>query len=377
MKSLGIYIHIPFCEHKCPYCDFVSYDGKSALMASYTECLVRQIMEYAPFTRGYSVNTVYIGGGTPTCLDGRLLSKLLTAIKKGFTLADGVEFTCEANPHSALADKLKILRRGGVNRLSLGLQSAQSEELKVLGRIHTYEDFVSSFKAARQEGFDNINVDLMFAVPGQTMASMEDTLSKVISLSPEHVSAYSLTINENTPYYAMRDTLPLSDEELDRDLYKLTIDTLEAHGYEQYEISNFAKPGRRSRHNLRYWNCEEYIGLGCSAHSYFSGKRFAFLPDIDKYIDAVKNGRAIVSEVMDIAPNEMVGEYIMLRFRLRDGIDVADFDRLFGFSFETAFAPQIEKYMKSGHLKKSCGRYSLTLEGMNISNYIISDFLEY
>lgn len=373
--KLGLYLHLPFCERKCQYCDFNSYDNKRDRQADYIAALIRQMMDYAPFVEDYTVDTVYIGGGTPSCVAPKLLNLLLTAMNKAFHLAPDAEISCEANPHSAMGKVLKVLKKGGVNRLSFGFQSADALELQTLGRLHSLQDAKESFALARKLGFSNINLDVMFSIPGQTKESLLRTLSEVIALGPEHISAYSLQLEPGTPFYERRGELDLPDENTDRERYELVIDRLKAAGYEQYEISNFAKPGFRCRHNLRYWNCDSYIGLGCGAHSYFEGKRFSFLRDIDAYIAQVQSGGKLVDEMLDVPPNEMVGEYLMLRLRLTDGIDSGEFRRRFGFCFETAFERQIGRFCGSGHMKKEGTRYYLTTEGFHISNYIISAFV--
>jgi oxygen-independent coproporphyrinogen-3 oxidase len=378
MKPLGIYIHLPFCESKCYYCDFVSYPDKEALQGKYTEALLRQMMEYAPYAKDYLVDTIYIGGGTPTCVDKRFLKIILEGIRAGFHVAPDAEITCEANPSSSLKPTLKALKEAGVNRLSFGLQSVIEEELSDLGRLHDFPDFVRAYRDARDLGFDNISVDIMFSLPKQTPEKLKNTLDAVISMGPEHVSAYSLKIEQGTKFYEWykEGLLEVPNDEEDRELYELCVSTLEQAGYHQYEISNFAKEGRESRHNLKYWNCEEYIGLGCNAHSYFGGKRFSFVPEIEVYLNQVLNGGKCIKELVEIPYEDVVNEYIMLKLRLNEGINDKVFQERFGFRFSVAFQPQIEKYMATGHMKKEGDNYALTLEGFNISNYIIADFIE-
>ncbi len=377
-KKLGLYIHLPFCESKCYYCDFVSYADKEAWQGKYIEAIIRQMIEYAPYTSDYVVDTVYIGGGTPTCVKREYLKILLQAICTGFHLAPDVEFTCECNPSSSLRSTLEVLKEGGVNRLSFGLQSVIDEELQKLGRLHDFSDFVKVYHDARDLGFDNISVDVMFSLPDQNKEKLKNTLDTVIAMGPEHISAYGLKIEMGTRFYELykEGALNLPNDEEDRQLYELCVHTLENAGYRQYEISNFARPGRESQHNLKYWNCEEYIGLGCNAHSYFQGKRFSFLPEIDVYLNQVLNGGKCIKDLVEIPYEDTVNEYIMLRLRLNEGICDETFFNRFGFHFSTAFRPRIDKYVATGHMTEKDGKYALTLEGFNISNYIIADFME-
>jgi oxygen-independent coproporphyrinogen-3 oxidase len=374
-KKLSLYIHIPFCEKKCDYCDFNSFDDQSEKMKDYVEALIAQIKEYSSSVKSYEIDTVYIGGGTPTFLPLPLLAKIIRTVKKCFYLSPSVEFTCEANPKSALAKTLITLKKEGVNRLSLGLQSADDEELKALGRIHTWQEFNTCFDDAKKAGFSNINVDIMFSLPGQTESVLQHTLARVIAKEPTHISCYSLTICKNTPFGQHVDNLNLPNEEEDRNLYQLCNDVLEDAGYHRYEISNFSQNGFSSRHNYKYWNCEEYLGLGAGAHSYFGQKRFSFPGELDTYITGVNTGTLKALDMMDVPYEESVGEYIMLRLRTTEGIDNSVFLSRFRFSFEETYRSLIDKFIASGHIKKEKGCFFLTLEGINISNYIISEFL--
>ena len=288
----------------------------------------------------------------------------------------------EVNPGTADLSLFKMMRRCGVNRISMGLQSADNRELAALSRCHTRQEFVDSFRLARQAGFDNISVDLMFGIPGQTMASLLKSLSFVMMLEPEHVSLYNLKIEPGTPFYENRNELRavLPSEEVEFEMYRAAIDALEKRGYLQYEISNFARFGYRCLHNLKYWNCEEYLGFGVSAHSYFNSNRFAFIDSVDRYIAAVKDKNSpvtVTKESETLEARERMGEYIMLRFRLADGIGSVDFARRFGVSFESLYGRKIEKYVKDGFIEKREGSYALTPAGMFVSNYILSDILEF
>lgn len=376
-KKLGLYIHIPFCEKKCSYCDFNSYENNSQLYEAYINAIIWQLNQYKLSLDDYVVDTIYIGGGTPSILPHKLLKKLIKAIKESCTISKMVEFTMEVNPASGLKKTLKKIKKYGVNRLSIGLQSADDTELSSLGRIHNLSDFETCYNTARQLGFNNISIDLMFSLPNQSLESFRKSLNYVISKNPEHISVYSLKVEENTPFYQIKDTLNLPDEDTDREMYELCVNKLSNDGYEQYEISNFAKAGYQSAHNLKYWNCQEYLGLGSGAHSYFTNKRFSFIPLPSQFIENIKNDEDITEDVYQVAPDQRVYEYIMLGFRLNRGIDTTHFSNFYKRDFEDMFKPQLEKYLKSGHIKKSGLNYHLTLDGMSISNYIISDFVDF
>ncbi len=382
-KRLGIYVHVPFCISKCAYCDFNSFVPKSeTVMTEYVDAVISHMADYREAGRGYVADSVYFGGGTPTALPQRELRRLLSSVSKNFDVSKKAEFTVEVNPGTADLSLFKMMRRCGVNRISMGLQSADNRELAALSRCHTRQEFVDSFRLARQAGFDNISVDLMFGIPGQTTASLLKSLSFVMMLEPEHVSLYNLKIEPGTPFYKNRDELRavLPSEEIEFEMYRAAIEALEKRGYLQYEISNFARFGYRCLHNLKYWNCEEYLGFGVSAHSYFNSNRFAFIDRVDRYIAAVKDKNSpvtVTKESETLEARERMGEYIMLRFRLNDGIGSVDFARRFGVSFESLYGRKIEKYVKDGFVEKREGSYALTPAGMFVSNYILSDILEF
>jgi len=382
-KRLGLYIHIPFCKSKCAYCDFNSAVPQNAeLITKYVDALIAHMESYREAARVYEPDTVFIGGGTPTSIPKEELTRLIRAIKKNFNLTKRAEFTVEANPATVTYSTLVKLRRMGVNRISMGLQSAHENELKALSRLHSRKDFVQSFKMAREAKIDNINVDLMFGIPHQTYNSLMHTLRYLTSLEPDHISLYDLKIERGTPfannYEEIRPLLP--DEDTEADMYLGAIELLRDKGYLQYEISNFARPGKMCLHNLKYWNCDEYLGFGVSAHSYFNGNRFSFTPDIEKYIDGVtvKESKVKITENLEsVEERERMGEYIMLRLRLAEGIDGREFTRRFGFSFEALYGSKCQRFVRGGFMTMSNGKYALTPAGMFISNYIISDILEF
>ena len=382
-KRLGIYVHVPFCASKCAYCDFNSFvpdDGE--IVTRYVDALCAQMKDYRDSGKNYVADTVYIGGGTPTSVDPRELKRIITAVRRNFDVSKKAEFTVEVNPGTASYSTFRMLKRAGVTRISMGLQSADNRELHLLSRCHTRQDFVESFRAARQAGFDNISVDLMFGIPAQTPDSLMKSLNFVMRMEPEHISLYNLKIEPGTPFYENRlEIAPiLPDEDTEFEMYSRAVEALASRGYMQYEISNFSRFGYRCLHNLKYWNCEEYLGFGVSAHSYFNSNRFAFTDNIDDYIEAVTDKGSSVpltSESEILEARERMGEYIMLRFRLNDGIGSVDFARRFGVSFESLYGGKILKYLKNGLMEKRSGSYALTTKGMFVSNYILSDILEF
>lgn len=398
-KKLGLYVHIPFCHAKCAYCDFYSQSGAGdELMQRYVDALLLQMEDYSAAAKNYTVDTVFIGGGTPTSLPVKSMCELLCGINRHFNIARGAEFTMEANPATVSLAALTKYRKMGVNRLSIGLQSAQADELAALSRIHTVEDFEASYNAARRAGFDNISVDIMYGIPLQTADSFSRTLDYVTAHDPEHISVYGLKIEESTPFARMRDTLILPDEDTEADMYLDCIRYLEAKDFRHYEISNFARPGYECRHNLKYWNCDEYLGIGCAAHSYFNNMRFSMKRDLMLYIDAMEadisrgglltgDGFAMeqeqlrsaqpIDELYSVTPNERIGEYIMLRLRLTEGVSAAEFGARFGMNFDALYGRRLQIYIDNGFMRYDGDRYSFTPKGMYVSNYILSAILDF
>ncbi len=380
-QRLGIYIHIPFCKSKCAYCDFYSFvPGDETVCERYVNALISHMESYKKGCEHYAPDTVFIGGGTPTALPLPLLLQVISAVKKNFHLTKRAEFTLEANPATVTLSDLKKLRRAGVNRLSLGLQSADNEELKSLSRLHNRREFEQAFRDARQAKIGNINVDLMFGIPGQTVESMLKTLNYVTKLGPEHISFYNLKIEEGTPFFKVRDSLDLPDEDTEYKMYMTAVRFLASRGYAQYEISNFAKPGYQCLHNIKYWNCDEYLGLGPAAHSFFNGNRFSFCRDAVRYMRSFENPEAgirITDATEELMTKERLGEYVMLRFRLAEGINTRDFYRLFGKDFDSMYGMQLSKYINAGYVVHDDERYYFTPKGMFVSNYILSDILDF
>ena len=372
-RTLGIYVHIPFCVQKCRYCDFCSFAGaRSDLMERYVSELCRRILRERSALSEFCVDTVYFGGGTPTLLPSEAFSQIFDALRASCKMSDDCEITCECNPATADEAKFRALRALGINRLSIGLQSVHDGELHTLGRIHTYEDFRKTFSDARAAGFDNISVDLMYALPEQTLASFEESLVRLASLSPEHISVYGMKIEEGTPFWVQRDTLRLPDEDTELSMYLACSEILSRYGYEKYEISNFSKKGRESKHNLRYWHGEEYLGFGVAAHSYFEGERFGNSREMEAFLA----GEDIVEERVRLNEQELRNEYLMLRLRLSEGVDEQEFVTTFGVSF-SELTPFLELWLSHGFLKKEGSRLSFTDRGFFVSNAILSELLAF
>ena len=375
-KTLGIYIHIPFCRSKCDYCDFYSLAGREDRMDDYQKALTAQITESAPLARGYLVNSVYIGGGTPTWYGEKRLCELLRLINKKFKMAKDVEITMEANPDSVTEKGLRAMRRAGVNRVSLGMQSACDRELQDIHRPHTFQQVSAAVAAARKAKIKNLNLDLIFGLPGQTEDSWHETVEAALALSPEHLSCYGLTVEEGTPLagrVARGERLP--DDDMQASLYLWTVERLAKAGYEQYEISNFAKPGCQSRHNLKYWMGREYMGFGAAAHSDFGGCRYAYVRDLEGYIRGVLDGDRLLSESEMIPPRERSGEYLMLRLRTTLGIEEWEYRREFYMNFDP-IAVRLSEYEQKGWAVRVGRRWRLTPEGFLLSNRLIGEILE-
>ena len=373
---LGLYIHIPFCRQKCAYCDFYSLPRSEEKMDAYTAALLRHIEEVAPRTAAHRVDTVYFGGGTPSYLGPDRLTKLLRTLRKRCPVARDAEITLEANPDSACDVKaLRALRRAGFNRISLGVQSADDGLLRAIGRIHTFAQVQEAVAAVRKAGFKNLSMDLIYGLPGQTMQQWEDTLAAVIALAPEHVSCYGLKLEPGTPLYDRRDSECFPDDDAQADMYLYAVTVLAQNGYEQYEISNFAKPGFASRHNLKYWHMEEYAGFGPGAHSDFGGVRYAYTKDLEGYIRGVRDHAPMLSESDRIPPLDRDTEWVMLGLRTTAGLDPKAFERRFRRRF-TCFLPFLDQCARAGYAVEEDGRWHLTPRGFLVSNQIIGGMLD-
>lgn len=378
MKTLGLYLHIPFCLQKCHYCDFCSAPASAGTRKAYVEALCAHLREIAPTASAHTVDTVYFGGGTPTLLDATDFARILDTVRAHFHILPDAEITSECNPVTGAEALFDGMREAGVNRLSIGLQSIHEKELKLLGRLHSFADFESAFTAARRAGFDNISADLMFGIPAQTVASFHNTLETLCDLSPEHISAYGLRVEDGTAFGKTRDQLPLPDEDAEAEMAELVATLLPARGYERYEISNYAKPGHHSRHNLRYWLGEKYLGFGPAAHSFFGGVRFETPADTGAYLRAVENGEfdALFTGHHTVEGSEARDEYVMLRMRLAEGVDKADFSHRFGTKFEECYG-NLTPLVQGGFLTNTDTRVAFTARGMQLSNAILSEWLDF
>ena len=374
--KLGIYIHIPFCRSKCDYCDFYSLAGRDDRMDQYQKALLSHIKETAPLAQDFPVDTIYIGGGTPSYYGAKRLKELLGVIRKLYKVEKDAEVTVECNPDSVDVKSLKILRKAGVNRLSMGMQSANACELERIHRIHTPQQVNEAATAARKAGFTNLSLDLIYGLPGQTMDSWKATVEHALSLIPQHLSCYGLKVEEGTPLaarVAQGEILP--DDDQQADLYLWTVGRLERAGYPQYEISNFAKPGFASRHNLRYWLTQPYIGFGPGAHSDFGGRRYSFVRDLDAYIQGVLQGGDIIDESEIIPKRERCGEYLMLRLRTVQGISEQEYRSTYFMDFAPLQA-RLEQFRAQGWAEQTDGRWHFTPKGFLLSNQLIGDLLE-
>ena len=377
VRPLGLYIHIPFCKAKCIYCDFYSLPHAESRMDAYTDALCAHLTEAAPLASSHTVDTVYFGGGTPSYLGEKRLVKILKTIEKRYHAAKDAEITFEANPDSATDWRaLRTLRRAGFNRISLGMQSACDEELKAIGRIHTAEQVRQAVEAARKAKIKNLSLDLIYGLPGQTQERWMENLAAAVELNPEHLSCYGLKVEEGTPLFAVKDTAGLPGDEEQADMYLQTVEFLKQYGYEQYEISNFAKPGYASRHNLKYWRLQEYAGFGPGAHSDFGGVRYAYEKDLDAYIAAAHGGQFRFSENAAIPDRERDTEWIMLGSRTVYGLDPKDYENHFRRRFDPVFRPFLQKCEAAGYAAFEDGRWHLTPRGFLVSNQIIGELLD-
>lgn len=378
-KPLGLYLHIPFCKHKCDYCDFYSLAGRENRMEDYVRALCAQLEETAPFAAGYTVDTVYFGGGTPSYLGEKRLVKLLKTVQKRYHLQADAEVTMEANPDSACDWKaLRRLRKAGFNRLSLGMQSANDGELQEIGRVHTTEQVKTAVEAARKAGFENLSLDLIYGLPHQSLEQWQENLKAAVSLHPEHLSCYGLKLEEGTPLFERREDEQIPGDEQQAEMYLWTVEYLASQGYDQYEISNFAKPGFASRHNLKYWNLEEYAGFGPGASSDFGGVRYTCRRDLDGYIRGMKEHASVIAEkeTEEIPPMERDTEWIMLGLRTVQGLNPEVFERRFRRRFD-CLRPFLQQCRQAGYaMEEEDGRWHLTPQGFLVSNQIIVGLLE-
>ena len=381
MKELELYLHIPFCVKKCNYCDFLSAPAEEETRAAYVDALLEEIRGFED-PEDYEVVTVFFGGGTPSILPGQEIFRIMEALREKFSFRKGAEITLEANPGTVDKEKLSCYKKAGINRLSFGLQSADAEELKKLGRIHTWEKFLESFQLAREAGFSNINVDLMSALPGQTKESWEKTLRQVLALQPEHISAYSLIIEEGTPIYQLNEKdverrdageepelLPSEEEE--RAMYEATGRILKEQGYLHYEISNYAKPGRECRHNLGYWQRRDYIGFGLGASTLLNPVRYKNTEDLEAYL----GGDFSKKEFFVLTKDNQIEETMFLGLRVLEGVSKEKFREQFSCELRVVYRKELEKLEQEGLLEEEGDFVRLTSRGIDLSNPVLAEFL--
>lgn len=373
--ATSAYIHIPFCATKCYYCAFNTYTFHKEQAKAYLQALRTEMELYAPDTD--PLQTIFIGGGTPSILSANALSQLFTDIHEYFQLTPNVEITVECNPGTVDTEKLRVMRDNGVNRLSFGLQATQDETLKQLGRIHTVAEFLESYHLARENGFENINIDLIFALPDQTMAAWQHTLNEVISLDPDHISAYNLVMEEATPFYEwwQAGELDLPSEDTEADMFHYTIESLTAHGYTHYEICNFARPDHYAKHNLVYWNNQPCIGLGAGACGYINGVRYKNIRGIAPYINKLSKRNKPIAHTERLTGDAEKAETLMLALRKREGISVEAYQDRFDEEIEAAFGTILKKWMDLGLLERTATHLRLTPRGLFLANEVFIELM--
>lgn len=374
-KRLGVYIHIPFCKSKCAYCDFYSLPHAEGQMDAYLKALLAQIDEVAPSIEGMTVDTVYIGGGTPSYFGEKRLKELLKQVNKTFHLDKNVEFTVECNPDSVTKSLIKTLVKGGVNRISLGVQSAQEDELAAVGRPHSFEQTKAAVEIIRKGKIQNLSLDLIYGLPEQSMEDWQKSVEAAVALKPEHLSLYALTLEEGTPLWDRRETTPMANDDEQADRYLWAVEYLSRMNYRQYEISNFAKEGYESRHNLKYWMGEEYVGFGPGAHSDMGGCRYSYIRDLKGYIQGMTSGGQIVEESNQILPQERGREYLIFRMRTIFGIEEAVYRNQYRMNW-TPIGEKLRDFAEHGWAVEEGGVWHFTPEGFLLSNQLIGQLLE-
>ncbi len=393
MKEVSLYIHIPFCIKKCLYCDFLSFPASERVQESYFNALLREIESWKDKLSGYSVKSIFFGGGTPSLPDALWIKRIMDTLRSSYNLTDDCEITMEMNPATEAADKMRIYRNAGINRLSIGLQSTNDDELRKLGRMHDYNTFLKCYKGARNALFDNINIDIMSALPGQSIESYEETIRRVVELEPEHISAYSLIIEEGTPFYEMYgdeaekeyrtgemsadSMLPSEDE--DRQMYELTLRILEESGYHRYEISNYSKKGLECKHNITYWTRGDYVGFGIGAASLLNNIRWNNTRTLSEYVAYWNENKGsyenIHCDTEELTEQAQMEEYMFLGLRLIEGVSVNKFKQYFGIDMEDVYGNIITNFTKENLLLLEGDKLRLSGKGLNVSNYVMSEFL--
>lgn len=377
MKEISLYIHIPFCQSKCYYCDFISYANCESDYQRYIDALVDEMSAYSNKLSEYSIKSVFIGGGTPTTLSSNMLKMILDNLNTMFNISDDAEISIEANPGTLSKEKILTIKDSIVNRVSMGLQSTDNKLLKKLGRIHTYDEFRRNYFDLRTAGIDNINIDMMFGLPNQSAEAWSTSLKEIIKLEPEHLSCYGLIIEEGTRFYKLYndDLLELPSEEDERYMYHDTIDILNNNGYNHYEISNFAKEGYQCRHNIVYWRCKEYVGLGAAAHSYYNGYRYSNPTDINEYINKSNNIDKLKQNNTKVDIEAAYEEFMFLGLRMVEGINKKEFYNRFSLNIENIYADKLVMLKKKGLLHENQDNVRLTSKGLDVANTVFSEFL--
>lgn len=373
LKEIALYIHIPFCKQKCFYCDFPSYASLDHLKDDYVDALCKEIEEKVI---DYKIKSIFIGGGTPSYLETNQIYKLLKTISK-LNLTENMEFTMECNPGALEKEKLETMLSGGVNRISMGLQAVQNSLLKDIGRIHSFKQFKENFNLAREVGFKNINVDLMFGLPNQKVDEWKESLETIAKLNPEHISAYSLIIEEGTAFYKLweRNKLILPSEDDEREMYSITKKILKEHGYNQYEISNYAKSGYECYHNKIYWQCDDYLGVGSASSSFINGKRMKNIENVKSYIEKVNNNESVVEEIIENSKEDNMEEFMFMGLRMNRGVSINEFKGRFGMHINSIYKDIIEKNINKNLLVLENDILRLTDKGIELSNLVMSDFI--
>lgn len=390
-KKLGLYIHIPFCIKKCSYCDFLSFSATDQAKEQYVQQLIKELQVRSAAFKDCFLDTVFLGGGTPSALEERHIAGIMDAVQGNFTLEENAEITMEMNPGTVNEQKFMAYHKAGINRISFGVQSMQNKELRLLGRIHTVEEFLENYKAARKAGFSNINIDLMSALPNQTLKDVQKNLTEAVKLSPEHLSCYGLIIEEGTPFYQLyeeqelrrqageerpEDTLPT--EQLEREMYQWISDFLEEQGYVHYEISNYAKPGMECKHNLKYWERKEYLGVGLGAASFVKDTRFSNVRTIEEYLQAdIEQEMEVLMEEQEIIDEtSAMEEFMFLGLRKLQGISKAEFYQSFGKEYMQVYGTVHHRMTGQGLLEEEGDRVRLSKLGIDVSNYVMGEFMQ-
>ncbi|MGL5753922.1 MAG: radical SAM family heme chaperone HemW [Paraclostridium sp.] len=374
---LGLYIHVPFCAQKCYYCDFNSYKIKSNEKEDYLINIEREMLLYKDKFKDKSFDTVFLGGGTPSILKVDELKRLMSKMYENFNIKEDAEITIECNPGTINKEKLEAMKKIGINRLSIGLQATQNYHLKSIGRIHTYEEFEKNYYDAIDIGFENINIDLMYALPNQKEEEWKDTLDKIIKLNPSHISAYSLILEEGTKLYDMYENneFNLLDEDTDIEMYNYTINTLKDNGYNQYEISNYSKYEKECKHNIIYWKCDNYLGLGPGASGYIEDTRYSNVEDLNEYNNKLNQNLKPINEENKLSDKDKIEEFIFMGLRMNEGISLDIFEKRFKIDFKDLYKNALEKLIANKLIKMEDSNVSLTQKGREISNSVFIEFI--